>query len=383
MDTPRYPPLIESLPADVPFVGPEELERRLGAPFAARLGANESLFGPSPRALDAIRAEAADVWKYGDPDCHDLRAALADHMNVAVGNVLVGEGIDGLLGNLVRLLIAPGDAVVTSDGAYPTFNYHVTGFGGALHKVPYRDDHEDLPALIEAANVVDAKLVYLSNPDNPMGTWRRGAEIAAALDHLPEGCLLCLDEAYLEFAHDGTAAGIDVEDPRVIRMRTFSKAYGMAGARVGYAVGATALIKSFDKIRNHFGVSRMAQAGARAALLDTDWLAHVQTEVHAARAEIARIARENGLSALPSATNFVAVDCGRDGAFARGVLTALQGQGVFVRMPGVAPLDRCIRISCGRREDLQFLARALPAALRQAAREGGAADVWGRVTKKA
>ena len=153
MDTPRYPPLIESLPADVPFVGPEELERRLGAPFAARLGANESLFGPSPRALDAIRAEAADVWKYGDPDCHDLRAALADHMGVAVGNVLVGEGIDGLLGNLVRLLIAPGDAVVTSEGAYPTFNYHVTGFGGALHKVPYRDDHEDLPALIVAVEI--------------------------------------------------------------------------------------------------------------------------------------------------------------------------------------------------------------------------------------
>jgi len=382
MDTPRYPPLIESLPADVPFVGPEELERRLGAPFAARLGANESLFGPSPRALDAIRAEAADVWKYGDPDCHDLRAALADHMGVAVGNVLVGEGIDGLLGNLVRLLIAPGDAVVTSEGAYPTFNYHVTGFGGALHKVPYRDDHEDLPALIEAAHVVDAKLVYLSNPDNPMGTWRRGAEIEAALDTLPEGCLLCLDEAYLEFAPDGTAAEIDVEDPRVIRMRTFSKAYGMAGARVGYAVGATALIKSFDKIRNHFGVSRMAQAGARAALLDTGWLAHVQTEVHAARAEITRIARENGLPALPSATNFVAVDCGRDGAFARGLLTALQGQGVFVRMPGVAPLDRCIRISCGRREDLQVLARTLPEALRQAAPEG-AADVSGPVTKKA
>ncbi|MFO7759012.1 MAG: pyridoxal phosphate-dependent aminotransferase [Roseovarius sp.] len=373
MTTPRYTPLTESLPADVPFVGPEELERRRGAPFSARLGANESLFGPSPRALDAIRAEAADVWKYGDPDCHDLRAAIASHMGVAPENVLVGEGIDGLLGNLVRLLIAPGDAVVTSQGAYPTFNYHVTGFGGALHKVPYRDDHEDLPALIETAHAVDAKLVYLSNPDNPMGTWRRGAEIEAALDMLPDGCLLCLDEAYVEFAPDGTAARIDAEDPRVIRMRTFSKAYGMAGARVGYAVGAAALIRSFDKIRNHFGVTRMGQAGAHAALLDTGWLAHVQAEVAAARTEITRIATENGLHALPSATNFVAVDCGRDGAFARDVLTALQGLGVFVRMPGAAPLDRCIRISCGRPEDLRVLAQGLPEALRQAAPEGAAA----------
>lgn len=382
MNTPRYTPLTESLPADVPFVGPEELERRRGAPFSARLGANESLFGPSPRVVDAIRGEVANVWKYGDPDCHELRAAIAGHMGVAPENVLVGEGIDGLLGNLVRLLIAPGDAVVTSQGAYPTFNYHVTGFGGALHKVPYRDDHEDLPALIEAARDVDAKLVYLSNPDNPMGTWRRGAEIEAALDALPPGCLLCLDEAYVEFAPDGTAARIDAEDPRLIRMRTFSKAYGMAGARVGYAVGAAALIKSFDKIRNHFGVTRMGQAGAHAALLDTDWLAHVQTEVRAARAEIARIATENGLQALPSATNFVAVDCGRDGAFAREVLTALQGLGVFVRMPGTAPLDRCIRISCGRPEDLRVLAQALPEALRQAA-PAGAATGSDTVKKKA
>ncbi|MEI4231616.1 pyridoxal phosphate-dependent aminotransferase [Roseovarius sp. D22-M7] len=382
MTRPRYTPLIESLSADVPFVGPEELERQRGAPFAARLGANESLYGPSPNAIEAMRAEAAEVWKYGDPDCHDLRAALADHMGVAPGNVLVGEGIDGLLGNLVRLLIAPGDAVVTSDGAYPTFNYHVNGFGGALHKVPYRDDHEDLPALIEKAYAVDAKLLYLANPDNPMGTWRRGTDILAALDSLPEGCLLCLDEAYVEFAPDGTAARIDPEDPRVIRMRTFSKAYGMAGARVGYAIGDAPLIKSFDKIRNHFGMTRMAQAGAQAALSDTQWLAHVQGEVRAARDEIARIATGNGLTALPSATNFVAVDCGRDGDFAREVLTALQGQGVFVRMPGVAPLSRCIRISCGRPQDLQVLARALPVALREAA-PAGAADVSGTVRKNA
>lgn len=375
MDTPRYTPLIDSLPANVPFVGPEELERQRGAPFAARLGANESLFGPSPAVIEAMRAEATEVWKYGDPDCHDLRAALADHMGAAPENVLVGEGIDGLLGNLVRLLIAPGDAVVTSDGAYPTFNYHVNGFGGALHKVPYRDDHEDLPALIETARAVDAKLLYLANPDNPMGTWWRGADIVAALETLPEGCLLCLDEAYAEFAPDGTSAEIGAEDPRVIRMRTFSKAYGMAGARVGYAIGAAPLIKSFDKIRNHFGMTRMAQAGAHAALQDADWLVHVQTEVGEARDRISRIARDNSLDAVPSATNFVAVDCGRDGVFARDVLTALQARGVFVRMPGVAPLDRCIRISCGRPEDLEVLARALPDALRQAASEEAAATI--------
>ena len=366
MTGPRHTSLVESLPANVPFVGPEEQERTRGAPFAARLGANESLFGPSPKALAAIRAEAEQVWKYGDPTSHDLRAALADHMGVAVENVLVGEGIDGLLGNLVRLLVAPGDAVVTSDGAYPTFNYHVAGFGGVLHKVPYRDDHEDLAALIARAREVDAKLIYYANPDNPMGTWARGPDVLAALDALPEGCLLCLDEAYVEFAPEGTAAEVPADDPRVIRMRTFSKAHGMAGARIGYAVAAASLIKSFDKIRNHFGMNRMAQAGALAALQDTDWLAHVQAEVARARDEIARIARDNGLAPIPSATNFVAVDCGRDGDFARAVLAALVARGVFVRMPFVAPQDRCIRISCGRAEDLAVLAEALPKALREA-----------------
>ncbi|MGX0977555.1 histidinol-phosphate aminotransferase [Roseovarius sp. MBR-51] len=370
MTHPRYTPLIQSLPASVPFVGPEEQERQRGAPFAARLGANENLFGPSPNALAAIRAEAENVWKYGDPTSHDLRAALADHMRAAPENVLVGEGIDGLLGNLVRLLIGPGDAVVTSDGAYPTFNYHVTGFGGTLHKVPYRDDHEDLSALITRARDVGAKLIYFANPDNPMGTWVPGADIVTALDTLPEGCLLCLDEAYVEFAPEHTAAEFAADDPRVIRMRTFSKAYGMAGARIGYAVADAPLIKSFDKIRNHFGMNRMAQAGALAALHDTDWLAHVQAEVRRSRESIAHIAAQNGLQALPSATNFVTVDCGRDGAFARRVLAGLVARGVFVRMPFVAPQDRCIRISCGRTEEMEILARTLPEALTEAAQAG-------------
>ena len=137
----------------------------------------------------------------------------------------------------------------------------------------------------------------------------------------------------------------------------------MAGARVGYAFGAPELIRSFEKIRNHFGMNRAAQAGALAALADQDWLAQTCAKVAAARAEIGAIARNNGLTALPSATNFVAVDCGATGDFARKVLGELVTRGIFVRMPFVAPQDRCIRISCGRPEDLAALAAALPAAL--------------------
>lgn len=363
MTGPRYTPLVASLPATVPFVGPEAQERMNNRPFKARLGANENVFGPSPRAIAAMQEASADQWMYGDPESHDLRAALAAHHAIRPENIVVGEGIDGLLCYLVRLVIEQGDAVVTSDGAYPTFNYHVAGFGGVLHKVPYRDDHEDPRALFRKAAEVGAKLVYLANPDNPMGTWHKGADIVAAMEDLPADTLFILDEAYVEFAPEGTAATVDIEDPRLIRMRTFSKAYGLAGARVGYALGAEPLITAFNKIRNHFGMNRAAQIGALAALEDADYLAQTVDNVTAARNRIAAIAQANGLSALPSATNFVAVDCGGDGDFARRVLSELVARGVFVRMPFVAPQDRCIRISAGRPEDLNLLETALPAAL--------------------
>ena len=337
----------------------------MGRQFDARLGANENIFGPSPKAIEAMAAGARDIWMYGDPESHDLKQALARFHGVAPANIVIGEGIDGLLGYLVRLLIAQGDAVVTSLGAYPTFNYHVAGFGGVLHSVPYTDDCEDLAGLIAKAHDVDAKLIYFANPDNPMGSWHSGEDIAAQLDQIPDGCLLILDEAYVELAPEGTAAIYDVEHPKVIRMRTFSKAYGMAGARVGYAMGASELIQSFDKIRNHFGMNRASQAAALAALADQDWLAATCDKVARARERIAEIAAQNGLTALPSATNFVAIDCGRDAQYAKALLDALVARGVFVRMPFVAPQNRCIRVSCGPEEALAYFAKALPDAIAQ------------------
>lgn len=363
MTNPRYTPLAQSLPATVPFVGPETQERSRGMAFDARLGANENIFGPSPKAISAMQEALGDCWMYGDPENYDLRQALASHHGVSAQNIVVGEGIDGLLGYLVRLLITPGDCVVTSLGAYPTFNYHVSGFGGVIHTVPYVDDHEDPASLFAKAAEVGAKIVYLANPDNPMGSCHRGADIVAAMDHLPEGCLLLLDEAYVECAPNGTAAPVACDDPRVIRMRTFSKAYGMAGARIGYALAAPDLISAFNKVRNHFGVNRTAQAGALAALSDDHWLDHVVEQIAIARTRIGDIASVNGLTALPSATNFVAIDCGSDGNFAKQVLEGLIAQGIFVRMPFAAPQNRCIRISCGPQADLDAFAAALPAAL--------------------
>ena len=353
--------LARSLPATVPFVGPETQERAMGRPFSARLGANESVFGPSPKVVAAMAN--AECWMYGDPENFDLRRALADHHEIGMENVVVGEGIDGLLGYLVRLCVGPGDAVVTSDGAYPTFNYHVAGFGGTLHKVPYKDDHEDPDALFAKAAEVGAKLVYLANPDNPMGSWLSARTLELALKALPPKTLLVLDEAYVECAPDGTAMALDPEDTRLIRMRTFSKGYGLAGARAGYAIGPAELISAFNRVRNHFGMTRAAQAGALAALEDQAYLHSTLTQISEARDRLSEIARAYGLDPLPSATNFVTMDCGRDAAFAKAVLDGLVSRGIFVRMPFVAPGNRCIRVSCGRADDLKAVETALPEAL--------------------
>lgn len=359
----RRPPetkLAQGLPAAVPFVGPEAIERRTGHRFRARIGANESVFGPSPKVLEAIKDASYGAWMYGDPESHDLRQALAVDLGIAPDEVVIGEGIDGLLGYLVRLYVAPGDVVVTSDGAYPTFNYHVAGFGGRLVTVPYVDDREDPQSLLAAAREHGAKLIYLANPDNPMGSWHSATTIEAMIDALPDNCALALDEAYVEFAPSDAVPKIDVSDPRVVRFRTFSKAYGLAGMRVGYAIGQRDVIRGFEKIRDHFGIGRISQIAALAALADPAWVSDVREKVTMARDRIAGIARENGLNPLSSATNFVTIDCGRDANYAKSVLAGLVARGVFVRMPFAAPGNRCIRVSAGHPEDLDLFAEVLP-----------------------
>jgi histidinol-phosphate aminotransferase len=350
----------------VPFVGPEAQERSRGKPFRARLGANESSFGPSPRVVARMAEVAADMWMYCDPDNHDLKFAAAAHLGVAPENIVIGEGIDGLLAVVARMYVAPGDAVVTSLGAYPTFNFHIAGVGGRLVTVPYRDDREDLGGLLEAVRRENAPLVYLSNPDNPMGSWWEAGEVQRFIEALPETTMLVLDEAYGELGPASALPAIDVERANVIRTRTFSKAYGLAGIRCGFAVADRRAIRDFEKIRNHYGVSRMAQIAGVEALADQAWLESVVGKVAAGRHRISAIAIENGLKPLPSATNFVTVDCGRDGAFALKVLEALIARDVFVRKPMAPGLDRCIRISVGLDHELDILAQELPRALKAA-----------------
>jgi histidinol-phosphate aminotransferase len=362
----RFRPLVNTLPSAVPFVGPEAIERQRGLPVKARIGANENGFGPAPSVIAAMRDRAGDVWKYNDPENYALKEALAAHLGVAPANIAIGGGVDELLGQIVRLVVDPGAPVVTSLGGYPTFNFHVSGFGGRLVTVPYIDDREDLDGLLDAVKRENAPLVYFANPDNPMGSWWNAEKIVDFARALPETCLLVLDEAYSETGPASSLPSIRslIDLPNIVRTRTFSKAYGLAGARVGYVISTPGTALAFDKIRNHFGMNRLATVAALAALKDQAYLTEVVGKIHAARERIGDIARTNGLTPLVSATNFVAIDAGRDGIHARAIVDGLMQHGVFIRMPGVAPLNRCIRVSVGPEADMALFDEVLPKVLK-------------------
>lgn len=374
MPLPRLTPLVASLPSTVPFTGPETLELQRGKPFLARIGANESSFGPAPSVIEAIQQEVGEIWKYGDPENFELRQAIAAHHGVKPENIMPGAGVDALLGLVVRQYVQSGDRVINSLGGYPTFNYHVAGYGGELVTVPYTSDRPDLDGLLDAAHKNEAAILYIANPDNPMGTWHEGSDIQSFIERVPETTMLILDEAYCETGPASAFPPFETDRPNILRMRTFSKAYGLAGIRCGYVVGSADAIKSFDKIRDHFAVNRLAQAAAIAALEDQAYLRDVVARIKAGRDRIAAIAVANGLSPIPSATNFVTIDCGRDGAFATAVLNGLIERDIFVRKPGAPVLDRCIRVSVGIDAQLDLFEAALPAALEDARKNARARE---------
>ncbi len=337
---------IEAVPASVPFVGPEALARRAGAAELLRLGANESAFGTSPKALARMREELVHTNWYADPENHDLRHALARRHNCEPQNVTIGVGIDDLLSLVVRTFIAPGEAALAALGSYATFTFHVNAYGCKLETVPYDPSGAvDLIALADAARRLRPRVVYLANPDNPSGTFARKAEVAALRDALADETLLLLDEAYADFVPRAELLADEI-DPRVVRVRTFSKAYGMAGARIAYALSAPAIAATFEKIRQHYGVNRNAQIGALAALEDQEFVARVVGAVAAGRDQYYRLGARLGLATIRSHTNFVCFDIGTR-ARAEALVEELLRLGVFVRKPAAPPIDGFIRVTVG------------------------------------
>jgi histidinol-phosphate aminotransferase len=359
---PRPADAIARLPLARPFIAPEELARRSGHARLLRLGANESAFGPPPAALASMRDALELTSHYGDPEAAELREALAREHACDVAEVTVGAGIDDLLGLAVRAYLAPGDVTVATLGTYPTYAYHVTGYGARLETVPYAPDGAiDLPALAELAHARRARIAYLANPDNPSGFFAAREAVGAFLAALPADCLLVLDEAYADYVPADQRLS-RTDDPRVVRMRTFSKAYGLAGARIAYALAAPEVGSQFNKIRLQYGVNRTAQIGALAALASDAFVATVVRETERGRDDYERLAASLRIGTLPSRTNFVCFDLGSRERAERMVDELLQ-RGVFVRKPSAAPLDRYVRVTVGTPAERERFAEIFTAAL--------------------
>jgi histidinol-phosphate aminotransferase len=353
LDTRKPPPpapQIAAVPTTTPFVAPEVLAREYGHADMLRLGANESAFGPSPRAVAAMKAEAHRNSWYGDPESYELRSALARRLGCTPENITVGSGIDDLHSLVVRTFCEPGSTALETQGTYATFAYHVAAYGVHLRTVPYAADGKvHIEALIDATKRERPKLVYLANPDNPSGTFIAPKAVAALRDALAPEQVLVLDEAYADFVPpEGLLSPL--LDPQVVRMRTFSKAYGLAGARVGYAVCDADIVSGFQNIRQHFGVNRNGQIAALASLEDDEFIRGVVAEVARGREDYYALAKRHGLRAVPSLTNFVCIEIGTR-IQAEAFLQEMLRRGVFLRKPAAPPLDGYVRVTVGTPEE--------------------------------
>jgi len=359
---PQPTPQVAAIPPMTPFVAPEELARRVGRSELLRLGANESAFCPSPSAIRAMREAVALTSWYGDPESLELRAALAARHGCAIDEVVVASGIDDLMGLIVRAFCGPGDPCVSTRGTYPTLYYHINAYGARAEFAEPNDVGGIVPENhVGAVKRSGAKLVYVANPDNPSGSFVDRATLAALRERLPDDVLLFLDEAYADFV-PRDALPPDVIDPRTIRTRTFSKAYGMAGARIGYALASAEIIAAFQKLRLHFGVNRTAQIGALAALDDDAFMRGVVAEVERGRAECHALAERHGLPSLASSTNFVCIGVGTK-AEAEAMVGTLLELGVFVRKPWAPPIDGYIRVTVGTVAEREAFAERFAEAL--------------------
>ena len=341
------------------------LRKRFG-PTLAELGSNENPIGPSPHALAAIQSELANLFRYPDPKGGALKAALAKHLGVDAAQITFGNGSHELLMLIAQCFAEAGTSVVFSEFGFAVFPIATAAAGAEPIRVPALPrDHatmplgHDLDAMAKAIRD-DTRIVYLANPNNPTGTWFDDKALAAFLARVPTTTLVVVDEAYHEFtAAPGlsTALKLVPRYPNLVVTRTFSKAYALAGLRLGYAVSAAQVAAIFERLRESFNCNGLALIAAEAALLDQDHVARSKAWNLAEREWLALQLRERGLRVLPSQTNFVLIDFGRD---ATPIENALFEKGVIARPMGGYGLPEFLRISVGTRAENERLLAALP-----------------------
>ena len=340
------------------------LRQRFGAAIA-ELGSNENPLGPSPRAVDAMRASLGEVWRYPDPRGMALKTALSLKLGVAIERIALGNGSHELLMLLAQSFGDPSHSVVFSQYGFAVFAIATAAAGAQAIRVPAlpRDDARapfghDLDALAAAVRA-DTRIVYLANPNNPTGTWFDDAALERFVARVPDDVLVVVDEAYHEYVDApglGTALRFADRHPNLIVTRTFSKAYALAGLRVGYLIAHASVVAVLERLRESFNVNHIALAGAEAALADCEHLTSVRAFNHDEREWLRDALASRGYAVLPSQTNFLLVDLARDAAdFER----LLFERGVIVRPMGGYGLGHTVRISVGSRAENERLLAAL------------------------
>ena len=338
----------------------EEVQRELGLDRVIKLASNEGPFGPFPEALQALSAASAELNRYPDGGAYRLRAALAQKHGVAFEEVALGAGADGVIDTLSQAVLGAEDEVVCGWPSFPSYVIYARKAGATARTVPLRDYRYDLDALLETVTP-QTKLVYVCHPNNPTGTMNTRAELDAYFDRVPEHGVTVIDQAYFEYVEAPEYPDAIEEyakaGRRVFVLRTFSKIYGLAGLRVGYGIGAAALVTALGKTRRAFDVTADAQAAALASLDARSELERRRAVNAEGRAALERTLREHGLEpAGPAVANFLYAEVGED---ARPFFEALLRLGVIVRPLHGFGAPGAVRVTVGTPEENAFLGEAL------------------------
>ena len=348
----------------------EQVQRELGLTDLVKLASNENAWGPSPKALEAIKGELHNLWQYPEQSFFDLKHVLAEHNGVRPENVVVGHGTEVIIQLIPQLFCEAGDDVIVADLTYGRYAEAAKLMDAHVTTVPLRDLHYDLDA-VRAAVGPRTKLVFLCSPNNPTGCIIRRAEAEAFMASLPEGVTVVFDQAYREFVDDPDFAdGLDLlkaGHENVIVLRTFSKAYGLAGMRLGYALVPERVCWLLDTIKEPFNLNRLSIVAGPAALSDTEWLDDCVAQTIAGRKLLTDTLREWGFDVAPSQANFILFDAGED---AEELWDRLLRRGVIVRPCTGWGLTRHIRVTVGRPEQNERFLEALRLESRRIAGEG-------------
>jgi histidinol-phosphate aminotransferase len=335
----------------------DELARELGISDIIKLASNENPRGPGARVQAALQAAAPTLSRYPDGNGFVLKQALGSHLGVSAACITLGNGSNDVLNLAARMAIGRGAAGIIAEHAFVVYSLAVTICGGRLVRVPARHYGADLPAMMDAVDD-DTAIVFLANPNNPTGTWVTEPALIEFLDAVPEEVWVVLDEAYFEYVdRPEYPDGLKLLDryPNLIVTRTFSKIYGLAGLRVGYAVSSTEAADLMNRVREPFNVNSLALAGAAAGLADADFVAESRRLNRTGMAMLEQGLERLGLSYIPSAGNFTtfAVPGAKE---APAVFDALLRQGVIVRPLAEYGLARHLRVTVGMPdENARFL----------------------------